>query len=76
MPMKAEEDFGTNSDGSRNSEYCHFCYQNGGFTDPDLKLEDQIERLIEMAETKMNMPRELARETANKVIPKLKRWIN
>lgn len=30
MPMQ-EEQYGTNADGSRNDEYCCYCYQNGSF---------------------------------------------
>ena len=29
MPIKKEEDFGTEEDGSKNCEYCIHCYQNG-----------------------------------------------
>lgn len=29
MPMRNEEDFGTEEDGSRNCDYCIHCYQNG-----------------------------------------------
>ena len=29
MPMKKEEEFGTNTDGSKNEQYCCHCLQNG-----------------------------------------------
>jgi hypothetical protein len=29
MPMRKPEDFGTNSDGSKNSDYCCHCLVNG-----------------------------------------------
>jgi hypothetical protein len=32
MPMKTAEEFGTNSDGSRNEDCCVYCMKNGVFT--------------------------------------------
>lgn len=29
MPMKREDDFGTEADGSQNCDYCIHCYKNG-----------------------------------------------
>jgi hypothetical protein len=29
MPMKKEDDFGTNADGTKNEEYCCHCLVNG-----------------------------------------------
>jgi hypothetical protein len=74
MLMKEDEDFGTHEDGGKNTVYCNFCFQKGGFTQPDLTLGEQIERLVEMAIAKMNIPEDLARESANKVLPNLARW--
>jgi len=71
--MQKNEDFGTNTDGSKNEEYCHFCYKEGRFTDEGITVEEKINKNIEMA-TKMGMPEEKAREMANNIIPKLKRW--
>ena len=75
MPMTNEEDFGTNSDGSKNAEYCRFCYQEGKYTDECITMEQKIEKNIEIAK-KMEMPEEQAKEIANSIIPKLKRWQN
>ena len=36
MPMQNENDFGTNNEGSKNTDYCTYCYQNGYFTDEDI----------------------------------------
>jgi len=38
-PTNKQDDLGTNDDGSRNSEYCNFCFQKGKFTYPDIKLD-------------------------------------
>ncbi len=68
------ENKGTNSDKSKHDEYCLFCYQNGEFTDTSLTLDRQTEKLIDIAVEKMKIPREKAREQANKILPNLKRW--
>lgn len=73
MPMTNEEDFGTNSDGSKNAEYCRFCYQKGKYTDEGITMEQKIEKNVEIAK-KMGMSEERAKEMANNILPKLKRW--
>ena len=73
MPMEKIEDFGTNADGSRNKDYCCFCFKNGDFTSPGLTLEQMINKLVGFAD-KMGMTQAQAREMAQTVIPKLKRW--
>ena len=42
MPLTNAEDFGTEKDGSKSTEYCHFCYQNGTWTQPNITLEETI----------------------------------
>jgi hypothetical protein len=74
MPLQKSEDFGTNPDGSKNQEYCHFCFEKGDFTDKGITMEQKIEKLINLAVTRMNMPEAEARQMANKIIPTLKRW--
>ena len=74
--MRKKEEFGTDANGSKNKEYCHFCFKNGKFTDEGIAMEQKIDKLIEIAKTKMNMPEEKARKMANSIIPKLKRWQN
>ena len=32
MPLQAEDQWGTNADGSLNEEYCCYCYQKDAFT--------------------------------------------
>lgn len=73
MPMNKDEDFGTNTDGSKNQQYCHFCFADGKFTAPDLTMEQQIEKMAAMA-SKMNINEARAREMAKTILPNLKRW--
>ena len=72
MPMVKPEDFGTDINGSKNEEYCTYCFQNGKFT-LDATLEQMIEKLVTMHD-QMGMTEEEARKTANENLPKLKRW--
>jgi hypothetical protein len=74
MPMKEPADYGTNADGSKNEEYCRYCYQNGAFTEPGLTQTQQVERLADIGAEKMNISRIKAREMAKSVLPTLKRW--
>jgi hypothetical protein len=73
MPMIKDEDFGTNMDGSKNEEYCQYCFKDGKFTAPDITKEEMVARLIGLSD-KMGVSPDKAREMAEKVIPNLKRW--
>jgi hypothetical protein len=73
MPMEKEEDFGTNADGSKNEEYCRYCYQGGKFTDEGITMEEKIAKNIAIAK-QMGMDEEMAKNLANETIPNLKRW--
>jgi hypothetical protein len=72
MPM-SEKDFGINEDGTKNKEYCHFCFQNGMFADDEITMEEKIKKNIEIAKN-MGMNEEKAKSLAESTIPKLRRW--
>jgi hypothetical protein len=72
MPMVWQTDFGTNSDGSRNYEFCRFCFQDGKYLDPELTVDRMIGMSTE-AMQRMKLSEELI-EQAKMVIPTLKRW--
>ncbi len=74
MPLRGPEDFGTNADGSPCDDYCHFCFQKGAFTDPDITLDEKIDKVVNIAVMQLNMPKSLAEALAKETIPKLKRW--
>ena len=73
MPMHKLVDFGTNKDGTINTEYCHFCYLRGKFVDHGITLEQKIEMNISIAEKK-GISREEATILAHSKLPTLKRW--
>lgn len=76
MSLKEERYFGTNSDGSKNEDYCIFCFKNGSFTYEITKNEmvdkgiDFLKRFggLEVKNT-VNV-----REILNVIFSGLKRW--
>ncbi len=75
MPMKKDEDFGTNDDNSFHKEYCHYCFKEGEFTEPDLTLEQEINKVAGIAVEQLGMTEEQAKKMAVEIIPRLKRWV-
>jgi hypothetical protein len=74
MPMEKPEDFGSNADGSKNKEYCHFCFQKGKFTDPAITMEQMIDKVARLMAQLHTMPQAQATGMAKTFIPTLKRW--
>ena len=72
--MMGEEEYGYNADGSRNTEYCIFCFPNGKFG-KDETMEEMIESCIPfwVNDGDAKTPEE-AREKMRKLFPTLKRW--
>ena len=73
MPMKNMIDFGTDRDGSINTEYCHYCYEEGEFTDKEISLEEKMAKNINIA-IKMGMSKVAASNLASNTLPALRRW--
>lgn len=75
MPM-TEELFGTEKNGSKNEDYCKYCYENGKFT-ADVTMDQMIEICVpHMLENNPEMTEEQARNMMNEFLPHLKRWKN
>ena len=69
-----EDSLGTNADGSRNTDYCKYCYENGEFTQ-DCTMEEVIDVCVPyVVATIPNMTEETARTQLTKLFPTLKRW--
>lgn len=73
MPIEKEEIIGTNADGSKNNDYCIYCFKDGKFTDNLTTLEEYTEYSMQFAE-QAGMTKEEMREHCKKVLPTLKRW--
>jgi hypothetical protein len=65
---------GTNADKSKSEKFCGFCYQDGKFLDEGITLKEKIEKNISIAVMKMNIPENIAREMAERILPRLERW--
>lgn len=79
MPL-TEEIMGTNADGSRNEDYCVYCYKDGAFTQ-DCTMEQMIDFCAQFTDQMnkqagWNLTPEQAKEQMRKYFPQLKRWKN
>ena len=77
MPL-SDENRGTNADGSKNDDYCMYCYQNGKFTN-DCTMDEMIEFCAQFVdEVNKNMPKPMTEEEYKDMMrqyfPMLKRW--
>lgn len=77
MPL-SDENRGTNADGSKNDDYCMYCYQNGKFTN-DCTMDEMIEFCAQFVdEVNKNMPKPMTKEEYKDMMrqyfPMLKRW--
>ena len=75
MPMGAtDEMYGTNADGSKNGDYCKYCFENGKFTQ-DCTMEEMIEFCVpHMASADSGMSEGDARKMMLEFFPALLRW--
>lgn len=79
MPLSVPEHFGTNEGGSRNMDYCRFCYQDGRFT-ANLSMDEMIEVCAEYIDQwKLPDNRKISQDEAidlmKEQFPLLKRWV-
>jgi hypothetical protein len=74
MPLQKPEDFGSGADGFRINDYCRFCFQNGSFTEPNISMQDMIDKCVGIMTQQAIMPENQARTLMTEMLPKLKRW--
>lgn len=75
MPLDRDPNKGgINGDKSISDKYCSFCYKDGKFLDEGISLKEKIEKNIQIAVTRMNIPESIAREMAESTLPNLVRW--
>jgi hypothetical protein len=77
MPL-TNELLGTNADGSKNEDYCMYCYRDGKFLQ-DCTMEEMIDHCVKyLDEMNQMMPKPMTeaeyRQMASAFFPKLKRW--
>ena len=74
MPISEEIELGTNIDGSKNNDYCKYCYQEGKFID-DVSMEEYIEMCSQYG-SQAGMTNEEMKDYCTQLFPTLKRWKN
>jgi Putative zinc ribbon domain len=73
MPLsKDEKGGGTEADGSKSAEYCSHCYVMGKYTEPNLTVDQMVEK-VQGKMKQMHIPGFVAK-SFTKDIPTLKRW--
>ena len=72
MEMPTKDLRGSNKDGSKNEEYCVYCFENGVFTH-NMTLEEVIADSVNYAE-EAGMTKEEMLAGAKEILPTLKRW--
>jgi len=74
MLMNDESVFGTNADGTKNPDFCIYCYKNGEFIDC-VSMTEYIKKMVVFA-TQAGMTEQQMRNHCETVFPTLKRWKN
>ena len=77
MPL-TDEIHGTNADGSKNEEYCIYCFKDGAFTG-DFTMEEMIDFCSQFVEqynkdSGQNLTQEEYKAMLRQYYPNLKRW--
>lgn len=70
---KDPENGGTDSDGSRSTEYCSYCYEGGVFSSPEINSPREMQQFCATKMKEMGMPGFMA-WLFTRNIPRLRRW--
>lgn len=74
MPIDNVADRGTEKDGSKNIEYCKYCYQNGALVNPNMTFEEMKSLVITQMQ-KRHLPQDIIQKSVES-LSHLKRWRN
>lgn len=73
MPLMNEDLLAREEDGSKNKDYCKYCYENGNFL-TDISMEEMIEFCAPKVAETQDIDAEEAKKQMNQFFPELKRW--
>ena len=74
MPMPTGELHGTNADGSKNEDYCTYCYADGKIQF-DVTMDEMVEACVpHLMKADSAMTEEAARKYMTDILPTLKYW--
>lgn len=79
MPLEKEEVIATHKDGSKNNDYCIYCYKDGAFaqeTTMDEMIKSSLEHMKELFKDDPDFDQQAALDNMKYFFPKLKRWVN
>ena len=76
--MDTPELFGTNADGSKNEDYCTYCFKDGKFTQ-DVTMDEMIDVCLEHLDefnkdSEKKVTADEAKTMMKEYFPTLKRW--
>lgn len=74
MPLTTPEDFGTDKAGFRVNDYCRHCFSDGEFTEPDISMQEMLDRCVTIMDRQGIMRAPDARLLLSDVMPRLRRW--
>lgn len=73
MPLTIDV-LGTNKDGSKNEEYCKYCYEDGEFSS-DCTMEEMISICTDiMMKDDPSLKKDIVQKHFAELFPQLKRW--
>lgn len=75
MPLADPSLLGTEADGSPAVHYCKWCYEDGGYTSPDITMEGMADVCVRhMAVPGSDFTEDEARDFMGRFLPQLDRW--
>lgn len=74
MPFYRPEDHGTEPDGTRNGDYCNYCYEDGVFLQDYANSDELVAACAPMMAESCHISVEQAEDCMSALLPNLKRW--
>lgn len=74
MPFYCPEDHGTEPDGTRNGDYCNYCYEDGVFLQDYANSDELVAACAPMMAESCHISVEQAEDCMSALLPNLKRW--
>jgi hypothetical protein len=72
MPIDDVNNRGTEKDGTKNTEYCKYCYQNGSLINPEMTF-DEMKEIVITQMRKLHIHENVIHQSLDR-LPHLKRW--
>jgi len=75
MPMgETDEMYGTEANGTKSTDFCASCYDQGAFTQPNTTLDEMIQTVADIMAKDFGFDPADALEQCKVGLPTLKRW--